>query len=87
MKRISTVALIIILALLMACLLPARVFADSLPEYISEVKVYLDDYKDAAREGFTGGTLALTGGAGIALGALATAIGMTATKKKKEQTA
>ena len=28
-----------------------------------------------------------TGGAGIALGALATAIGMTATKKKKEQAA
>lgn len=39
---------------------------------------------NTAGSNFTGGTLALTGGAGIALGALATAICMTATKKKKQ---
>lgn len=42
---------------------------------------------NTAGTNFTGGTLALTGGAGLAVGALATAICMTATKKKKEQTA
>lgn len=53
MKRISTIALIILLTLLMAGLMPARVFADSLPEYISEVKVFYDDFNNAEREGFT----------------------------------
>ena len=111
----------------------ARVFADSLPEYISEVKVFYGDSKNAEKEGitvlkgdngkpadlnqgagggwgskgdkavylgyktttdssvsntagstFTGGTLTLTGGAGLAVGALATAICMTATKKEKQ---
>lgn len=36
---------------------------------------------------FTGGTVALTGGAGIALGALATAVAMTAQKKKEDNSA
>ena len=53
MKRISTLILIFVLALLMACLMPAQVFADSLPDYISEVKVYIGDCKDAEAEGFT----------------------------------
>ncbi len=53
MKRISTIAFIILLALLMAGLMPARVFADSLPEYISEVKVFYGDSKNAEKEGFT----------------------------------
>ena len=53
MKRISTIALIILLTLLTACLMPARVFADSLPEYISEVKVFYGDSKNAEKEGFT----------------------------------
>ena len=35
------------MALFMACLMPAQVFADSIPEYISEVKVFIGDYKDA----------------------------------------
>jgi hypothetical protein len=37
----------------MAGLMPARVFADSLPEYISEVKVFYGDSKNAEKEGFT----------------------------------
>ena len=36
---------------------------------------------------FTGGTLALTGLAGLAVGALVTALGMTASRKKKEKAA
>ena len=43
MKRISTLILVFVLALLMACLMPAQVFADSLPDYISDVKVYIGD--------------------------------------------
>ena len=43
MKRISTLVLVIVLALLMACLMPAQVFADSLPDYLSEVKVFMGD--------------------------------------------
>ena len=74
MKRISTTIFVIVLALLMACLMPAQVFADSLPEYISEVKVYIGDYKDAAAEGFTilngdnGKPVDLNQGAGGGLG-------------------
>ena len=53
MKRISTIVLTIILALLTACLMPAQVFADSLPDYVSEVKIYTGDYKAAEKEGYT----------------------------------
>lgn len=51
MKRISTIVLTIILALLTACLMPAQVFADSLPDYISEVKVFYGDSGNAENEG------------------------------------
>ena len=53
MKRILTITLTIILALLTACLMPAQVFADALPDYISEVKVFYGDSGNAEKEGFT----------------------------------
>ena len=40
MKKLSVIILAVLLALTIACTLPAQVFADSLPEYISVVKVY-----------------------------------------------
>ena len=52
MKRISTITLVILMAVLMACLMPAQVFADSLTEYISEVKVYLGSCDAAEGEGY-----------------------------------
>ena len=53
MKKTTVIITAIILSLLTAAVMPAQVFADALPEYISEVKVYQGSYADAAAEGFT----------------------------------
>ena len=53
MKKFSIIFTAVLLALLTAAVMPAQVFADSLPEYISEVKVYQGSYADAKAEGFT----------------------------------
>ena len=74
MKHISRAAIAVILAVLVMAIMPAQVFADSLPEYISEVKVYIGDYKDAEKEGFkilngdNGKPIDLNQGAGGGLG-------------------
>ena len=52
MKRITLFITALVLALSIAGTPPAQVFADSLPEYISEVKVYEGSYDAAASEGF-----------------------------------
>ena len=52
MKKLSIIILAFMLALTIACTLPAQVFADSLPEYISVVKVYEGNCDKAASEGF-----------------------------------
>ncbi len=39
MKRISLIIISVVMALLMAAIMPAQVFADATPEYISEVKI------------------------------------------------
>ena len=52
MKHIFRALTAVILALLMAGLMPAQVFADT-PDYISEIKVYQGSYDKAAEEGFT----------------------------------
>ena len=53
MKRIVTITLVILMAVLMSCLTSAQVFADSLTEYISEVRIYTGNCDAAASEGFT----------------------------------
>ncbi|MBO4770210.1 MAG: hypothetical protein J5563_05450, partial [Clostridia bacterium] len=53
MKRFSVIIIALVLAILTAALMPAQVFADSIPEYISEIKVYMGDYSAAGKEGFT----------------------------------
>ncbi len=52
MKKISSVLIAVILAVLMATLLPAQVFADT-PDYISEVKIFMGSTDGAADEGYT----------------------------------
>ena len=52
MKHVSRIVIALVLAVLVITIMPAQVFAESLPEYISEVKVYIGDYKDAEKEGF-----------------------------------
>lgn len=52
MKHLSRAIIAVILAVLMATLFPAQVFADT-PDYISEVKVFVGSYSDAEAEGFT----------------------------------
>ncbi len=56
MKKTALVFTAVIMALLMAALMPAQVFADAVPEYISEVKIGMgkkpEDAK-AALEGYT----------------------------------
>ena len=52
MKHISKVLIAVILAVLMATLLPAQVFADT-PDYISEVKIFMGSTDGAADEGYT----------------------------------
>ena len=74
MKHISRAVIAVILAMLVMTVMPAQVFADSLPEYIGEVKVYIGDYKDAEKEGFKilngddGNPVDLNKGAGGGLG-------------------
>ena len=53
MKHFSRAFIALILAVLVITIMPAQVFADSLPEYISDVKVYMGNYDKAASEGFT----------------------------------
>ena len=53
MKHLSRMMIALVLAILCVVVMPAQVFADSMPEYISEVKVYMGSYKDAEKEGFT----------------------------------
>ena len=52
MKHFSRALIAVILAVLMATLMPAQVFADT-PDYISEVKVYEGNCKNAEKEGYT----------------------------------
>ena len=52
MKHLSRILVALMLALAIAGTLPAQVFADSLPEYISEVKVYEGSYSAASGEGY-----------------------------------
>ncbi len=101
MKNFSRTFIAVFLAVLFMTLMPAQVFADSLSEYISEVKVYIGNYDNAASECFTilngdngkpvdlnqgaGGALALSGGAGLALGAVVTALAMKPKKKVKAE--
>ncbi len=65
MKHIFKAVIAAVLALLVITLMPAQVFADSLSEYISEIKIFYGDYKDAEKEGYTilngeNGKLAMT---------------------------
>ncbi len=53
MKHLSKILIALVLALTIAGTLPAQVFADSAPEYISEVKVYEGNCDNASAEGFT----------------------------------
>ncbi len=56
MKTLSKILIALVLALTIACTLPAQVFADSVTEYISEVKIGMGkEAKDAAAalEGYT----------------------------------
>ena len=53
MKHIPMAVIAVFLAVLVMAVMPAQVFAESLPEYISEVKVYIGSYKGAESEGFT----------------------------------
>ena len=48
MKRISRSVIAVLLAVLVMTVMPAQVFADSMPEYISEVKVFYDNVDGAA---------------------------------------
>ena len=52
MKHLSRALIAVILAVLMATLMPAQVFADT-PDYISEIKIYQGSFDKAAGEGFT----------------------------------
>ena len=52
MKKATMILTAILLALAIAGTLPAQVFADSVPEYISEVKVYEGSCDKAASEGY-----------------------------------
>ena len=53
MKRFSTSLLAIVLAVLMGAMNPIRVFAESSPDYVSEVKIFVGDYSAAEAEGYT----------------------------------
>ena len=52
MKHLSRILIALVLALSIAGTLPAQVFADSLPEYVSAVKVYEGSCDAAESEGF-----------------------------------
>ena len=53
MKRVSAMVLAIVLALLIGAIGPVQVFAESSPDYISDVKVFMGDYAAAEAEGYT----------------------------------
>ena len=53
MKHLSNILITLVLALVIAGALPAQVFADSLPEYICEIRIYMGDHDKAESEGFT----------------------------------
>ncbi len=53
MKHLSKILIALVLAVTIAGTLPAQVFADSVPEYISAVKAYEGNCSKAAEEGFT----------------------------------
>ena len=53
MKNLFRIIIAMTLSILVIVLLPAQVFADSVPDYISEVKVYYDSYDKAKEEGYT----------------------------------
>ncbi len=53
MRHISRTVIAVLLAVLVMTLMPAQVFADSITEYISEIKVYIGNYNDAEKEGYT----------------------------------
>ena len=73
-KQVIKITAILLLTVLTACLVPIQVFADSLPEYISEVKVFYDNASAAQEEGYTvlsddkGKPVDLNQGAGGGLG-------------------
>ena len=52
MIRVSRIVIALLLAALTAALLPLQVLAET-PDYISEVKVYEGNCKDAEKEGYT----------------------------------
>ena len=52
MKHLSRAIIAVFMAILMGTLLPVQVFADT-PDYISEVKVYEGNCKNAEKEGYT----------------------------------
>ncbi len=52
MKHLSKIIVAVVPALTVAGTLPAQVFADSIPEFISEIKVYEGNYDNAEKEGF-----------------------------------
>ena len=52
MKHLSRILIALVLALVIAGTLPAQVFADSVPEYISEVKIFEGSYSAASGEGY-----------------------------------
>ena len=54
MKRLSFIITSILLAVLIAAVMPAQVFADSVPEYISEVKVGMDKKAADAKAALAG---------------------------------
>ena len=54
MKKITIIITAIILALLTAAVMPAQVFADALPEYISEVKIGMGKEKEDAEAALKG---------------------------------
>ena len=52
MKHISRTVIAVVLAILVTTLMPAQVFADSLPEYVGELKVFYGDYTGAEKDGY-----------------------------------
>ncbi len=57
MKRLTIIITAFVLALLMAGILPAQVFADSVPEYISEVKIGMGKETADAEKALAGYTI------------------------------
>ena len=53
MKRFSIILMAILLAVLLVALHPVQVLAETLPDYISEVKIFYGDPSAATAEGYT----------------------------------